>query len=126
VQLLDAVIVHNDAATAAVAAAAAAPTAGNAARTAVDQALKLVTQLQALAFALSALPIDCACNDPTCGSFLGLSEQGEVMGRAHMCGGCRVARYCSKLCQTMHWKQHKAACRAMAPAQAQQAGTAAS
>jgi hypothetical protein len=126
-QLLDAVSAHHDAATTAVAAAAAvaAPTAGEA-KTAVVRVCDLGWKLEALGKALSALPMDWACNNYTCGNLFGLSEQGEVMGRARMCGGCRVARYCSKLCQTEHWKQHKAACKVMAAAQAQQAGTAAS
>lgn len=34
--------------------------------------------------------------------------------RVHMCGGCKVAHYCSKTCQTQHWKQHKPMCAALA------------
>jgi hypothetical protein len=29
------------------------------------------------------------------------------------CGGCAYARYCSKSCQTVDWKQHKADCKEM-------------
>lgn len=27
------------------------------------------------------------------------------------CGNCRVAKYCSKECQRVHWKEHKPICR---------------
>jgi hypothetical protein len=90
--LLDSVIAHQDAATTAVTAAATAPTAVGECQTAVDWVCKLATQLQALGLALTTLPIDCACNDPTCGSLFGKSEQGEVMGSKRLCGGCRMAR----------------------------------
>ena len=32
----------------------------------------------------------------------------------NLCGRCLEARYCSKICQTAHWKQHKRKCTARA------------
>ena len=31
-----------------------------------------------------------------------------------MCSGCRIIRYCCKVCQKAHWKEHKASCKRMA------------
>ena len=33
----------------------------------------------------------------------------------HLCSRCQRARYCSRPCQTAHWKQHKRMCVAAAP-----------
>ena len=33
----------------------------------------------------------------------------------HLCSRCQKARYCSRPCQTGHWRQHKSECRAPAP-----------
>ena len=33
----------------------------------------------------------------------------------HLCSRCQEARYCSRPCQTGHWKQHKRECNAPAP-----------
>ena len=30
--------------------------------------------------------------------------------RARVCGECKRARYCSKACQTKHWREHKKEC----------------
>jgi hypothetical protein len=36
-------------------------------------------------------------------------------GRAHLCcAGCLSACYCSKTCQSAHWKEHRKPCRAIA------------
>ena len=32
-------------------------------------------------------------------------------GAVQRCGGCRSVVYCSRACQKVHWKTHKAACR---------------
>jgi hypothetical protein len=70
--------------------------------------------LQQLGLALSNLPIGTACNNPRCSSLDGLSEQQLVVGKARLCAGCRVARYCCRACQVAAWKQHKPACKAVA------------
>jgi len=36
--------------------------------------------------------------------------------QSNLCGGCRVARYCSAKCQKGDWKVHKVACKALAAA----------
>lgn len=74
--------------------------------------------LQGLGGALSALPFSAACNNPLCTVLTGASEQLLVVGGSRRCSGCQVARYCSKACQKVHWKQHKPACKAMATAAA--------
>ena len=33
----------------------------------------------------------------------------------NLCSRCQQARYCSRACQTAHWKQHKRVCAAAAP-----------
>jgi hypothetical protein len=46
----------------------------------------------------------CAAGDPA----------GGVRVQLKLCGGCSAVRYCSLECQRLHWKAHKAACRAAA------------
>jgi hypothetical protein len=35
----------------------------------------------------------------------------EFIGQLKYCGRCKEARYCSKECQKIHWKQHKLECK---------------
>ena len=73
---------------------------------------------------LAAVP--CMCNNPCCTNMAGLSELATVSGRSCICGGCRVARYCSRACQRASWKQHKPVCAALTAAMAgAEGGTAA-
>jgi hypothetical protein len=69
--------------------------------------------LQATGLALTALPVEGACNSPSCTNMAGPSDLLTVSGRSCVCGGCRVARYCSRACQRQHWKQHKPVCAAL-------------
>jgi hypothetical protein len=64
---------------------------------------------------VDALPVDFACNNPHCGSLDGPWELGLVSQRAKVvCGGCGVARYCSRKCQKLHWgEHHKPVCQAL-------------
>jgi hypothetical protein len=73
----------------------------------------LAQLLQGLGLALCSLPVGAACNNPLCTVLGEASEQQLVVGSARKCSGCRLARYCSKACQTAHWKQHKPACKAV-------------
>jgi hypothetical protein len=74
--------------------------------------------LHDLGLALCNMPVGTACNNPHCTSLAGLSEQQLVVGRARLCAGCLVARYCCRACQVAAWKQHKPACKAVASAHA--------
>lgn len=62
----------------------------------------LLQQLQKVDSWLSTLPIHEACNNPTCRTFGGNSEQGLVSGKACLCGGCRMGHYCSRPCLRQH------------------------
>jgi len=95
--------------------------AGKAASASTDgeEPLKLlVKQLQAAGQALNTLPSPVSCNNPGCSSVAGPSEVQLVGGRGCLCAGCRTARYCSKVCQKQHWKQHKPVCKARGAAAA--------
>lgn len=61
---------------------------------------------------LAGLPIMFCCNNPDCLSLDRLSEFQLVSSKACVCGGCELARYCSRQCQKKHWKQHRVLCRA--------------
>jgi hypothetical protein len=80
-------------------------------------------ELHSLGKALSTLPLPSACNNPACNIVAGRHEVMLVSGRSCICAGCQVARYCGRLCQRQHWKQHKPACQMLAAAQAAAAAT---
>jgi hypothetical protein len=81
------------------------------------------TAWRSLGVSLTSLAFPYACNNPTCSNLSGPQELQLVNGRSCMCGGCRVAHYCSRACQVQHWKAHKPVCRAIAAARADEAGT---
>lgn len=62
---------------------------------------------------LMHFPVSFCCNNPDCINLSSLSEFQLVSSTACVCGGCKVARYCSKRCQKLHWKQHKMVCRCL-------------
>jgi hypothetical protein len=82
-------------------------------------------QLRQAGLALCSLAVPCLCNNPGCANTTGPTELSTVSGRSCICGGCRVARYCSQACQARHWKQHKPVCRALEAAAVPAADTAA-
>jgi hypothetical protein len=74
--------------------------------------------VRSMGVALSMLPFLNACNNPVCLNLAGPRELQLVSGHSCICAGCHVARYCGRLCQRQHWKQHKPACKVLAAAQA--------
>jgi hypothetical protein len=88
----------------------------------IDAASNLMASrdgVQAVGLAMcSFAAVPCMCNNPGCTSMAGLSELATVSGRSCICGGCRVARYCSRACQRASWKQHKPVCAALSAAAA--------
>jgi hypothetical protein len=66
-------------------------------------AASLSKSLQQLgATVASQLPLPYCCNNPSCRTLDGLSEQELVSGKSTRCGGCRIARYCSDACYRAH------------------------
>jgi hypothetical protein len=60
----------------------------------------------------SFLPVKQCCNNQYCLKFAGCTEQELVKGKSRVCGGCRLARYCSPECQKCHWGAgHKLLCK---------------
>jgi hypothetical protein len=58
-----------------------------------------------------------------CSNLSGPSAEGLVAGRKGVvCGGCRVARYCSPACQQEDWRRHRHVCRRLAAAAAAASG----
>jgi len=86
-------------------------------------AMALVQQLQVTGRALAGLAVPTMCCNPCCSNIAGPSDLQLVSGRSCLCGGCRTARYCSRVCQKAAWKQHKPACSALAAAAATAAVT---
>jgi hypothetical protein len=82
----------------------------------------LVSCLQVLGQGLCAIASPAICNNPCCSNVSGPSEMLLVSGRSALCGGCRVAHYCSRDCQRQHWKQHKPVCQRLAAAAGAGAG----
>jgi hypothetical protein len=78
----------------------------------------LTGALRELGSALCLLAAQPICNNPACANVSGPSETLLASGRSCVCGGCRIAHYCSKPCQQEHWKQHKPVCKALAAAAA--------
>ena len=78
----------------------------------------VVQHLQSTGMLLCALAVTCICNNPDCTNMSGLTELGTASGRSCLCGGCKVARYCGRVCQKKHWKQHKPVCAALVAAAA--------
>jgi hypothetical protein len=84
----------------------------------------LRAELEAAGAALTALATPAFCNNPDCQNVSGPTELSLVSGRSCLCGGCCVARYCSRACQRAQWAQHKPVCKALAAAAAAAAGPA--
>jgi hypothetical protein len=85
----------------------------------IDEALTAaLQQLRQTGFAVCSMAVPCLCNNPACSNTSGPTELSLVSGRSCVCGGCRVADYCSRACQAQHWKQHKPVCMSLAAAAA--------
>jgi hypothetical protein len=80
------------------------------------QLAALQEQLHALGEACCLFAVPLFCNNPSCSNGHAPAELGLVSGRSCMCGGCRTAHYCSRLCQKQHWAKHKPVCKALVAA----------
>jgi hypothetical protein len=79
--------------------------------------LPALQQMRLTGQSLCYMAVPCLCNNPACTNISGPTELSLVSGRSCVCGGCRVAHYCSRACQSQHWKQHKPVCKALAVAE---------
>jgi hypothetical protein len=79
----------------------------------------LIQAMEAVGRACSVFAAPHCCNSPICSNLAGPTEVSIVSGKGCICGGCKVARYCGKGCQTPHWKQHKPVCKMLQAAAAQ-------
>ena len=79
---------------------------------------ELVLRMHAVGAALGVIAVPDFCNNSSCVNVCGPSEVLLVSGRSCICAGCRVARYCGRVCQRQAWKQHKPVCKALAAAAA--------
>jgi hypothetical protein len=113
---MDAGVLLDKAAAATAAVNAAASGAGANAAATQQQVEEMIAAVRGFGSVLTALPVNCACNNPACSNFSEISELKLVKGSSHACSACRTARFCSKECQTQHWKQHKPVCKSLAAA----------
>jgi hypothetical protein len=70
--------------------------------------------MRSTGLALCSFAVSCTCNNPECLNMSGTSERRLVIGPSCKCGGCRVARFCSRPCLRAHWRKHKPVCAALA------------
>jgi hypothetical protein len=99
-------------------AAAEAAAAARQVEAVASQCAALVGELRAFGRASCVFAVPLFCNNPRCMSLQAETEVGLVSGRACVCSGCRVARYCGRECLRQHWKQHKPVCKGLAAAAA--------
>jgi hypothetical protein len=78
----------------------------------------LVQQLQATGVMLSSIAVPHFCNNPGCVNISAPTEAQLVSGRSCICAGCRIARYCGRVCQRQAWPRHKPVCKALSAAAA--------
>jgi hypothetical protein len=76
--------------------------------------VQLTVSLQQLGLILAKFAVPYCCNNPSCRTVSGPTEQSTVGGRSCICAGCLTARYCGRGCQRLHWKQHKPVCKELA------------
>jgi hypothetical protein len=88
---------------------------GSTATAVEDTALELLSLSGILALRGLMRPVGFCCNEAKCGNLEGLSEVGLVVPgvqgaprreEAGVCGRCKTACYCSRVCQRHHMKVH--------------------
>lgn len=68
----------------------------------------------------AALPVQYCCNNSYCTNLARSSELRLVGGKQCICGGCELARYCSKDCQAAAWPGHRPVCKQLRQLKQQQ------